>query len=107
MGITSSTPDYGRAWTQKRRCGGSVDIFVQSESGVDPYFRFLKNNADGPLPVFMGCRPVPQLKWGYGVAQQYVCRLQPLVRHRPIVAMRWVDGRGPPADLRQPPRPTT
>jgi hypothetical protein len=26
----------------------------------------------------MGCHPVPQPKWGYGVAQQYVCKLQPL-----------------------------
>jgi hypothetical protein len=68
---------------------GRVDIFVQSRSGVNPYFRFplsgplagwqkvwffVRNDIDAPLPVFMGCRPVPQHKWGYGVAQQNVRR---------------------------------
>jgi hypothetical protein len=62
---------------------GGVDIFVRSGSGVDPYFRFpmsdpstrwqkvwffLRNDIDMPLPVFTGCGPVPQPKWGYGVA---------------------------------------
>jgi hypothetical protein len=62
---------------------GSVDIFVWSGSRVNPYFCFLmsdpsvgwqrvwfflRNNADAPLPVFMGCDPIPQPKWGYGVA---------------------------------------
>jgi hypothetical protein len=47
----------------------NVDIFVQFGSGVDPYFRlpmfdppigwrkvwfFLRNDVDGPFPVFMG-----------------------------------------------------
>jgi hypothetical protein len=56
---------------------GSVDIFVRSRSRVDPYFRFpmsgpptgwrkvcffLRNDADAWLPVFMGCRPIPQPK---------------------------------------------
>jgi hypothetical protein len=72
---------------------GNVDIFVRSGPGVDPYFCFsmsnppigwkkvwffLRNDADTSLPLFMGSRPVPQPKWGYGVAQQYICRLQPL-----------------------------
>jgi hypothetical protein len=39
---------------------------------------FLRNNADAPLPVFMGSCPIAQPKWGYGVAQQYIRRLQPL-----------------------------
>jgi hypothetical protein len=62
---------------------GSVDIFVRFGPGVDPYFLllmldppvrwrkvwfFLWNDADAPLPVFMGSRPIPQPKWGYGVA---------------------------------------
>jgi hypothetical protein len=48
---------------------GSVDIFIRSGPGVDPYFRllmfdppvgwqkvwfFLRNDATAPLPVFMG-----------------------------------------------------
>jgi hypothetical protein len=72
---------------------GSVDIFVQSRLGVNPYFRFptsgplagwwkvwffLRNDADAPLPIFTGCRPIPQPKWQYHVAQQYVHMLQPL-----------------------------
>jgi hypothetical protein len=70
---------------------GSVDLFVQSESGVDPYFHlsisnspvrwwkvwfFLRNDADAPLPVVTGSHPTPQHKWGYGVAQIYIRRLQ-------------------------------
>jgi hypothetical protein len=39
---------------------------------------FLRNDADAPLPMFTGNHPVPQPKWGYSVAQQYICRLQPL-----------------------------
>jgi hypothetical protein len=72
---------------------GSVDIFVWSKSGADPYFRFqmsdppagwrkvwffCRNDADALLPVFTGFRPDPQPKLGYGVAQQYVHRLQTL-----------------------------
>jgi hypothetical protein len=30
------------------------------------------------LPMFTGSHLVPQPKWGYGVAQQYIQRLQPL-----------------------------
>jgi hypothetical protein len=62
---------------------GSVDIFVRSRPGVDPYFYlsmsnpsvgwqkvwfFLRNDTDTPLPMFTGSRLVPQPKWGYGVA---------------------------------------
>jgi hypothetical protein len=72
---------------------GSVEIFVRYGPGVDPYFRllmsnppvgwwkvwfFLRNDADIPLPAFTGSRPIPQPKWGYGVAQKQICRLQPL-----------------------------
>jgi hypothetical protein len=28
--------------------------------------------------MFMGSRPIPQPKWGYSVAQQYIYRLEPL-----------------------------
>jgi hypothetical protein len=67
-----------------RRGSGSVTIFVRSGSRVNPSFCFLmsvppvgwwkvwfflKNDADVPLPIFMGSRPIPQPKWGYGVAQ--------------------------------------
>jgi hypothetical protein len=63
---------------------GSVDIFVWSVLGVDPYFCFpisdppakwrkvwfiLRNDAAAPLLRFMSCHPIPQPKWGYGVAQ--------------------------------------
>jgi hypothetical protein len=56
---------------------GSVDIFVRSGSGIDPYFCFpmsdpligcrkvwffLRNDVDAPLPTFTGCRPIPQPK---------------------------------------------
>jgi hypothetical protein len=99
---------------------GSVDIFVRSGSGVDPYFCFsisdplvgwrkvwffLRNNADTPFPVFMGSCPIPQPKWGYGVAQQYIRRLQPLCD----VFRRLLRGglTGAPMNLRQPPHPTT
>jgi hypothetical protein len=62
---------------------GSVDIFVWSKHGVDPYFHlptsgpldrwqkvcfFLRNDTDALLTVFMGSRPIPQPNWGYGVA---------------------------------------
>jgi hypothetical protein len=71
----------------------SVDIFVRPGRGVDPYFHlpksgpldgwqkawfFLGNNTDAPLLVFTGSRPIPQPNWGYGVAQRYLCRLQPM-----------------------------
>jgi hypothetical protein len=72
---------------------GSVDLFVQSGSRADPYFRllmsdppirwqkvwfFLRNDVDAPLLVVTGSRPIPQPKWGYGVAQRDIHRLQPL-----------------------------
>jgi hypothetical protein len=62
---------------------GNVDIFVWSRSGVNPYFRFpmsdplvrwqkvwffLRNVTDALLPIFIGFHPIPQPKWGYGVA---------------------------------------
>jgi hypothetical protein len=30
------------------------------------------------LPLFMGSHPIPQPKWGYGVAKKDLRRLQPL-----------------------------
>jgi hypothetical protein len=72
---------------------GGMDIYVKSGHGVDPYFHlpmsgstngwqkvwfFLRNNGDGPLPVFTGSRPVPQPNLGYRVARRDLCRLQPL-----------------------------
>jgi hypothetical protein len=39
---------------------------------------FFRNDADVPLPVFMGNRPVPQPKWGYDVTQKELRSLQPL-----------------------------
>jgi hypothetical protein len=52
-----------------------------------------------------GSCPVPQPKWGYGVAQQYIRRLQ-LLRD---VFRRLLRGglTGAPMNLRQPPHPTT
>jgi hypothetical protein len=70
---------------------GSVDIFIRSVHGVDPYFHlltssspdewqkgwfFLKNDTDAPLPMFTGSRPIPQPNWGYNVAQKDLRRLQ-------------------------------
>jgi hypothetical protein len=72
---------------------GNVDIFVRSRLVVDPYFHlsmfdppvgwwkvwfFLKNDADALHPVFMGSGLIPQPKWGYGVAQKDLRKLQPL-----------------------------
>jgi hypothetical protein len=72
---------------------GSVDIIVRSGSGIDPYFHFsisdppvgwqkicffLRNDIEMPLFMFTGCRPIPQPKWGYNMAQQRIHRLQPL-----------------------------
>jgi hypothetical protein len=72
---------------------GSEDIFVRSRPRVDPYFLlprpdnlvrwkkvwfFLRNDADASLPMFTGSCPVLQPKWGYGVAQKHIRRLQPL-----------------------------
>jgi hypothetical protein len=72
---------------------GSVDIFLRSGPRVDPYFHllvsnppvewrnvwfFLRNDTDASLPMFMGSRPNPQPKWGYGVAQNELHRLLPL-----------------------------
>jgi hypothetical protein len=62
---------------------GSVDLFVLFGSGVILYFcllmsdplvgwrkvwLFLRNDVDAPLPVVSGSRPIPQPKWGCGVA---------------------------------------
>jgi hypothetical protein len=56
----------------------SVDIFLRSGCGVDPYFHhpmsnppdgwwkvwfFLSNDTDASLPKFMGSRPVSQPNW--------------------------------------------
>jgi hypothetical protein len=54
---------------------GTVDFFIRSEYGVDPYFHllasgpsdgrrkvwfFLRNDTDVPLSVFTGSHPIPQ-----------------------------------------------
>jgi hypothetical protein len=72
---------------------GGVDIYVKSGHGVNPYFHlpmsrstdgwwrgwlFLRNDADVPLPVFMGSHPVPQPNWAYRVARRDLNRLQHL-----------------------------
>jgi hypothetical protein len=59
----------------------SVVIHTMSEHGVDPYFNipmsrsmkgwwkkrfYLRNDADVPLPVFTGKRPIPLPTWGWG-----------------------------------------
>jgi hypothetical protein len=31
---------------------------------------FLRNDVDEPLPMFSGNHPIPQLNWGYDVAQR-------------------------------------
>jgi hypothetical protein len=86
---------------------GNVYIFVRSGPGVDPYFNlpmsappngwqkvwfFLWNDADAPLPVFTGSRPVRQLNWGYGVAQKDLCRLQSLREVIQQLLQGWVTG---------------
>jgi hypothetical protein len=53
--------------------------------------------------VFTGSHRVPQPKWGYGVAQKHIHRLQPL---RDVV-QRLLQGELTGADLCQPLRPTT
>jgi hypothetical protein len=58
---------------------------------------FLRNDTNASLPVFMGSRPVPQPKWRYDVAQQYIRRLQPLCD----VIGRLLRGRLMDADLLQ------
>jgi hypothetical protein len=40
---------------------------------------FLRNDADVPLPMFMGNHLVLQPNWWYGVAQWYICKLPPLL----------------------------
>jgi hypothetical protein len=72
---------------------GSLDLFVPFGSRVNPHFHllmsdplvrwrkvwfFLRNDVHPPLPVVIGSRPIPQPKWGYGVAQRDIRRLQPL-----------------------------
>jgi hypothetical protein len=73
---------------------GNVDILVRSRLEVDPYFSILmsdpsvgwrrawfllRNDADAPLPVFTGGRPIPHPHWEYGVARADLHRLQPLL----------------------------
>jgi hypothetical protein len=73
---------------------GNVEIFVRSRHGVDPYFHlsksdpsiswqkecfFLRNDADVPLSVFTGSRPIRQPKWEYAVAQKDLPGYNPCV----------------------------
>jgi hypothetical protein len=73
-GTTSSAPGYEAVWGQ---CGHLGPIRARSRS-ILLLFNVRPSGRVAPLLVFMGGRPVPQPKWGYGVAQQYICRLQPL-----------------------------
>jgi hypothetical protein len=50
---------------------GGVDIYVRSAVP-------LRNDAEAPLPLFTGSRPIPQPKWRYGVAKKDLHRLQTL-----------------------------
>jgi hypothetical protein len=74
---------------------GSVDILVHSGPEADLYFSIplpdppvgwrkawllLKNDADAPLPAFMGGHPVPHPNWQYDVSQTDLHRLQPLLK---------------------------
>jgi hypothetical protein len=74
---------------------GSVDVLVHSRPEADLYFSIplpdplvgwwkawllLKNDADTPLPMFMGGRPVPHPNWQYDVARIDLHRLQPLLK---------------------------
>jgi hypothetical protein len=83
---------------------GNVDILVRSGPEVGPYFSIpmpdplvgcrrtwflLRNDADMPLPVFMGGCPIPHPIWVYGVARAELQRLQPLLE---IVQGLWQRG---------------
>jgi hypothetical protein len=72
---------------------GGVDIYIKSGHGVDSYFHltisgstngwqkvwfFLTNDADAPLPMLTGSRPVPQPNWGFGGARRDLRWMQPL-----------------------------
>jgi hypothetical protein len=39
---------------------------------------YLMNDTSAPLPVFIGCHPVPQPSWGDRVAWKNLNKLQPL-----------------------------
>jgi hypothetical protein len=73
-GISFSVAGYGRPQTWKRWCGvvlislSSLGQESDPPSDWEKVWFFLRNDADTPLVVFTGCRPVPQPKWGYGVA---------------------------------------
>jgi hypothetical protein len=72
---------------------GGVVIHVKSRHGVNPYFDiplprsmkgwrnkwfYLRNDADGPLPIFTSNRLVPLPTWGYGMARKDLDKLQPM-----------------------------
>jgi hypothetical protein len=69
--------------------GGAV-IHVKFGHGVDHYFYipmprsmkgwwkkwfYLRNDASASLPKFTGCRPIPLLSWGDGVARKDLGKL--------------------------------
>jgi hypothetical protein len=77
---------------------------IQLLQGKDPYFDlptaesvhgwqkmwfFVRSDAIMLLPMFTGNRPVPQPKWGYGVAKKLLRKLQPL---RMVVQQLWQEG---------------
>jgi hypothetical protein len=62
----------------------------------------LWNNADAPLPIFMGDCPIPHPNWGFGVARADLHRLQPPARGRMGIVAQGIDGRGNSVDFFQP-----
>jgi hypothetical protein len=68
-----------RAWLQQGSVAeamalGSLDIFIKSRHGVDPYFHlstfgtpFLRNDTDAPIPMFTCSGPFPQPNYRYSV----------------------------------------
>jgi hypothetical protein len=97
---------------------GSVDIFVRSRPRVHPYFQllmsdlpvgwqkvwfFLRNDANAPLPMFTGSRPIPQHKWG----MVWPRNTSAGYNHLRDVVQQLLRGGLTGADLCQPPHPTT
>jgi hypothetical protein len=90
---------------------GSADIFVHYGPGINRYFCFLmsnppvewqkiwfflKNDADVLILVLTSSHPIPQPKWGYGVARGCIRWLQPL---HDVVVQRLLRGRLTGTDL--------
>jgi hypothetical protein len=55
-----------------------LPLDVQPSGWMAERMVFLRNESDTPLPTFMGNHLTTQPSWGYGVARQDICKLQPL-----------------------------